>query len=364
MKIAQVSPLFESVPPKLYGGTERVVAYLTDALIDLGHDVTLFASGDSTTRARLVSAAPEALRLKGCVDPFAYHFVQLQQVLDMAYQFDVIHFHTDYFHFPTSKQSTYTHVTTLHGRLDLPELRPLYKSFRAMPVISISYSQRKPLPHANWAGNVYHGLPDDLYSMGNGEGGYAVFLGRFSPEKRPDRAIEIARRAGLRIKLAAKVDKSDQDYFKTTIEPLLYQSHVDYIGEVGESEKAALLGGAKVMLFPIDWAEPFGMVMIESLACGTPVVAFGHGSVPEVLDHGKTGFIVSNVDDAVEAVRKVDTLSRATCRRVFMERFTSMRMGKDYVHLYEHLMKEGRRIDLPLSSSAPDADMITKVLSA
>jgi len=363
MKIAQVSPLFESVPPKLYGGTERVVSYLTDAQLDLGHEVTLFASGDSKTRGRLVSAAPEALRLKGCVDPFAYHFVQLQQVMNMAYQFDVIHFHTDYFHFPMSKQASYTHVTTLHGRLDMPELRSLYTSFKTIPVVSISYNQRRALPQANWAGNVYHGLPENLYPVGDGNGGYAVFIGRFSPEKRPDRAIEIARRAGLRIKLAAKIDKNDQEYFKTIVEPLLSQPHVEYIGEVGEDEKAALLGGAKVMLFPIDWAEPFGMVMIEAMACGTPVVAFGHGSVPEVLDHGKTGFIVSSVDDAVDAVHRIDTISRATCRRIFTERFTSMRMAKDYVYLYEHQLDEGRRIDLPLPSGDPE-NKITNVLSA
>lgn len=363
MKIAQVSPLYESVPPKLYGGTERVVSYLTEALIDLGHDVTLFASGDSCTRARLISSAPEALRLKGCVDPYAYHFVQLKQVIDMAYQFDAIHFHTDYFHFPASMLSTYTHLTTLHGRLDLPELKQLYTSFRTMPVVSISYSQRKPLPHANWAGNVYHGLPEEIYPVGDGKGGYAVFVGRFSPEKRPDRAIEIAKKAGLKIKIAAKVDRNDQDYFKATIEPLLAQPHVEYVGEIGEEEKADLLGNASVMLFPIDWAEPFGMVMIESLACGTPVVAFGQGSVPEVLDNGKTGFIVSSVDEAVDAVRRINTLSRETCRRIFAERFTSKRMAKDYVHLYEHLLDESRRVDLPLSSRNPD-DIMSNVLSA
>lgn len=337
LRIAQIAPLFESVPPKLYGGTERVVAYLTDALVKLGHDVTLFASGDSVTKAKLVSVTPSALRLSECMDQMAGHILQLQEVMDRAHEFDLLHFHTDYLHFPVTRLSRLKTLTTLHGRLDIPELKPLYKKFHDMPVVSISYAQRRPLYMANWVGNVYHGLPMDLYQQGPGEGDYVVFIGRFSPEKRADRAIEIARLANMKIKIAAKVDKADQRYFEKEIRHLLDQPHVEYLGEVGEAEKNKLLGNARALLFPIEWPEPFGMVMIESMACGTPVIAFNHGSVPEVIEHGKTGFIVDTVAKAAEALENIHLISRDDCRDTFENKFSAMVMAKNYIQLYAKL---------------------------
>lgn len=359
MKIAQVSPLFESVPPKLYGGTERVVSYLTDMLIELGHDVTLFASGDSTTKAKLISSVPKALRLENCIDPFAHHICQLQQVTEMADQFDIIHYHTDYFHFPISRLLKYPHLTTLHGRLNIDDLYALYDKFNDMPLVSISYNQRKPLAHVNWVGNVYHGLPTDLYKQGDGKGGYAAFIGRISPEKRVDRAIEIAGKAGITLKIAAKVDANDKKYFETAIRPLLTEPHVDFVGEIGEHEKEAFLGNAKVMLFPIDWPEPFGMVMIESLACGTPVIAFGMGSVPEIIDHKKSGYIAYSVDEAVTALEHIDEIQRDKCRKIFEERFSAVRMAQDYCNLYERLIEESRQVRLPVKQEIQGGELRT-----
>lgn len=346
MKIAQVSPLYESVPPKLYGGTERVVSYLTEALQEAGHDVTLFASADSVTNARLIATAPRALRLEGSADTLAPHVLQLRRVIEMAGEFDIVHFHTDYFHFPISKLCGYTHVTTLHGRLDLPELQPLYREFCDMPLISISRSQRKPVSSANWKGNVYHGIPSQSYSLGTGAGGYAAFIGRISPEKRVDRAIEIAGKADLKIKIAAKIDKADRDYYES-IRHLFDLPHVEFLGEIDERRKNEFLGNAKMLLFPIDWPEPFGMVMIESMACGTPVIAYAEGSVPEIIEPGRTGVIVTSVDEAVAAARTIDGISRRGCRQAFEERFTNTRMANDYVTLYKILIEENRQMHFP-----------------
>jgi glycosyltransferase involved in cell wall biosynthesis len=348
LRIAQIAPLIESVPPKYYGGTERVVAYLTDALVKLGNDVTLFASGDSITQARLVSVIPTSLRLSNCVDQMAGNILQLQEVMDRSNEFDLLHFHTDYLHFPVTRFCTKKTLTTLHGRLDIPELQPLYKKFNDAPVISISNAQRKPLPMANWVATVYHGLPVDLYQPGNGEGDYVVFLGRFSPEKRADRAIEIAKRAGMKIKIAAKVDKADERYFEKEIRPLLDQPHVEYLNEIGEPEKGPLLANAKALLFPIDWPEPFGMVLIEAMACGTPIIAYSHGSVPEIIEHGKTGFIVNTRDKAVEALRNIHLINREECRATFEKKFSNIVMAKNYMRLYERslLKQPERKFDL------------------
>jgi glycosyltransferase involved in cell wall biosynthesis len=335
LRIAQIAPLVESVPPKFYGGTERVVAYLTDALVKLGHNVTLFASGDSVTKARLVSVTPTSLRLSNCVDQMAGNVLQLQEVMDRSHEFDLLHFHTDYLHFPVTRLSHKKTLTTLHGRLDIPELKPLYQKFNDIPVISISNAQRRPIPMANWAATVYHGLPANLYQPGNGEGDYVVFLGRFSPEKRADRAIEIARRAHVKIKIAAKVDKADERYFEKEIRYLLDQPHVEYLGEIGEAEKGPLLANAKALLFPIDWPEPFGMVLIEAMACGTPVIAYNHGSVPEIIEHGKTGFVVDSIEKAAEALQNIHLISRDECRATFERRFSDMVMAENYVQLYE-----------------------------
>ncbi|HEX7045017.1 MAG TPA: glycosyltransferase family 4 protein [Burkholderiales bacterium] len=336
MKIAQVAPLYESVPPKLYGGTERVVSYLTEELVRQGHEVTLFAAGDSSTCARLESVAARALRLdRHCVDPLAHHVLLLDRVIDAADEFDIIHFHTDYLHFPVTRWLRVAHVTTLHGRLDIPDLKPLYKRFAGVPVISISNAQRKPLAFANWVATVYHGLPEEQYVFQPKPGKYLAFLGRISPEKRPDRAIEIARRAGIPLKIAAKVDKADRAYFEARIKPLLDGPGVEYIGEIGEHEKSEFLGNACALLFPIDWPEPFGLVMIEALACGTPVIAWPHGSVPEVLRDGETGFLVQSIEEAVAAVARLDRLSRVHCRQVFERRFSVRRMVRDYLEAYE-----------------------------
>lgn len=340
LKIAQISPLFESVPPRLYGGTERVVSYLTEALVEMGHDVTLFASGDSKTKARLIPGYYKSLRLGSCNDPLALHVLQLQEVAERANEFDILHFHTDYLHFPLSRLLKVHTVNTLHGRLDIPELKRVYSKFLETPVVSISEAQRRPLPMARWAGNVPHGLPEDLYRKGDGKGDYVLFLGRISPEKRPDRAIEIAGRAGCKIRLAAKVDDADRQYYEQKIKPLLQLRNVEFIGEVGEEEKSMLLRDARALLFPIDWPEPFGMVMIEALACGTPVVAFNHGSVPEVIRDGKTGFIVDSIEEAVMALLRIDEIDRNLCRQEFEERFSATRMAQNYVTIYKRLLQE------------------------
>ncbi len=288
MRIAQVAPLYESVPPKYYGGTERIVSYLTEELVRQGHDVTLFASGDSVTAAQLVPACPSSLRLdRSCEDQLAHHVLMLEHVVQRAAEFDVLHFHVDYLHFPFSRRQPTPHVTTLHGRLDIPDLVPLYREFNGVPLVSISDAQREPLPWANWLATVYHGLPPDLYRFRGEPGGYLAFLGRISPEKRVDRAIEIAQRVRMPLRIAAKIDAVDQAYFEREIEPLLDDPLVEYVGEIGETEKDEFLGNAQALLFPIDWPEPFGLVMIEALACGTPVIAYRHGSVPEVLDDGE-----------------------------------------------------------------------------
>jgi glycosyltransferase involved in cell wall biosynthesis len=351
MKIAQVAPLYESVPPKLYGGTERVVSYLTEELVEMGHEVTLFASGDSETAARLIPACPSSLRLdKRCIDQLAHHYVLLEDVMERAEEFDIIHFHVDYLHFPLSRITGFPHVTTLHGRLDLPDLVPLYRKYREMPVVSISHGQRKPLCWANWVGNVYHGVPERL-SPGDGSGKYLAFLGRICPEKRVDRAIQIALEVGMPLKIAAKVDRVDREYYEYKIKPLLANPNVEYIGEITEHQKAEFLGNAYAHLFPIDWPEPFGLAMIEAMACGTPTIAFNCGSVPEVITHGVSGLIVNNMLEAVSAVAEASTLSRAACRREFETRFTACRMAQDYVKLYEAMLSakslstETREID-------------------
>ncbi len=338
MRIAQVAPLYESVPPKYYGGTERVVSYLTEELVRQGHDVTLFASGDSETKAHLVAACRRSLRMdKHCVDRLAHHMLMLEHVMQHAAEFDIVHFHTDYLHFPLSRREQITHVTTLHGRLDLPDLVPLYQEFREMPVISISNGQREPLPWANWQATVYHDLPADMYQFRDKTGTYLAFLGRVSPEKRVDRAIEIAKQVGIPLKLAAKVDRVDKDYFENVVEPLLRHPFVEFVGEIGEGEKEEFLSNAYALLFPIDWPEPFGLVIIEAMACGTPVIAYRGGAVPEVMEEGHTGFIVEGLEDAVDAVRRVPELSRKRCREVFDHRFTAARMAHDYVQVYERL---------------------------
>ena len=343
MKIAQVAPLIEAVPPKMYGGTERVVAYLTDALVSMGHDVTLFASGDSVTRAKLAPIWPRALRLDSSVkDCFAPVFMQLEVVARRAREFDVIHAHLDYFGYPLLKRLGVPSVTTLHGRLDLPELPPLYGLYGDIPVVSISDSQREPLPEANYVATVPHGLPRDLLRRGPGDGDYLAFLGRISPEKAPDAAIRIAVASGMPLKLAAKVDRVDEKYFATTIHPLLSQKGIEYIGEIGEGQKNTFLGQAAALLFPIAWREPFGLVMIEAMACGTPVIAFNNGSVPEVLEDGVTGFIVENEQQAIEAVGRIGALDRERIRAEFDRRFTAHHMAQNYLKLYSRLCKTER----------------------
>jgi glycosyltransferase involved in cell wall biosynthesis len=336
VRIAQVAPLIESVPPKLYGGTERIVSYLTEELVELGHEVTLFASGDSRTRAILHAGCPRALRLeRTCRDPSAYQIAMLEQVAQAASHFDVVHFHSEWLHFPLFRRQEVPFVTTLHGRLDLPELQPLFGEFCELPVISISDAQRRYIPWANWIGTIHHGLPRELLAPPAGRNeGYLAFLGRIAPEKRPDRAIELAVKSGCRLKIAAKVDRADEDYFASEIRPLLDQPGVEYIGEIGEHEKAEFLGKAAALLFPGDWPEPFGLVMIESFACGTPVLAYRHGSVPEVVEDGVTGLIVDDEAGALAALDRVDRLDRALIRREFERRFTSRRMAEDYLALY------------------------------
>jgi Glycosyltransferase len=340
LKIGQVAPLYESVPPKLYGGTERVVSYLTEELVEQGHHVTLFASGDSVTKARLVPVCDRALRLnETCEDQMVHHIGMLQRVLDECDQFDLIHFHIDYLHFPLSRLMRLPHVTTLHGRLDIPDLKPFYRMFSDMPVISISNEQRRPLPDINWVGNVYHGLAGDHFKPVYTPGKYLAFLGRISKEKGVDRAIEIAVRSGIPLKIAAKIDKSDQDYFEQNIKKLMDHPLIEYVGEITENEKQEFLSNAIALVFPINWIEPFGLVMIEAMACATPVVAWNRGSVPEVIEHGVNGFIVDNVDDAVEAVRNIGLIDRLECRRVFEDRFTATRMASDYIKVYSKVIE-------------------------
>jgi glycosyltransferase involved in cell wall biosynthesis len=339
MRIAQIAPLIESVPPRLYGGTERIVSYLTEELVRQGHEVTLFASGDSLTTAELVPCSERALRLDATVrDPLPYYMVMLDRVHRRAHAFDVLHFHIDYLQFPLFRDLAARTLTTQHGRLDLPDLPVAYRAFPEFPLVSISDDQRRPCPDWHWLRTVHHGLPPHLYPFSpRGAGGYLAFLGRICPEKRPDHAIEIARRAGLPLKIAAKVDRVDQDYFDEVIRPLLRDPLIDFVGEIGEQDKAAFLGGALALLFPIDWPEPFGLVMIEAMACGTPVIAYRRGSVPEVLEDGWTGFMVDDVAGAVSAVANLDRLDRHMIRARFEQRFTARRMAKDYLAAYSAL---------------------------
>ena len=329
----------EAVPPKLYGGTERIVAYLCDELTALGHDVTLFASGDSVTRARLEPAWPCALRLDPEMrDYLAPHIVMLEMLAQQAAAFDILHLHIDYLGYPILQRGEVPFVATLHGRLDLPELRRVYETFPAVPVVSISDAQRAPLPQANYIATVQHGIPERLLLPRFGHAGYLAFLGRISPEKAPDAAIRIAARAGMPIRIAAKVDRVDEAYFAERIEPLLRLPHVEFVGEIGEGQKAEFLGDAAALLFPIAWREPFGLAMIEAMACGTPVIAFRNGSVPEVVDDGVTGFIVDDEEEAVRATKKLRTLDRARIRAVFERRFTARRMAEDYLEIYRTLI--------------------------
>jgi len=342
VRIAQVAPLFESVPPRRYGGTERVVSYLTEELVRQGHRVTLFATADSETSAELVPIVERPLR----GDPlWMFHaLVELEKVLRRSRDFDVLHFHTDGLHYPMVRRVSTPVVTTLHGRQDLPGLARFYRVFSHIPVISISDAQRAPLPHARWVGTVHHGLPPQLYRPGTGRGGYLAFLGRISPEKRVDRAVEIARRTGLQLLVAAKVDPVDRTYFEQEIEPLLREPGVEYLGEIADAEKSAFLGDALAVVFPIDWPEPFGLVMIEAMACGTPVHAFRGGAVDELVTPGVTGAVVTSVDEAVEALPKVAALDRVACRQEFERRFSVTRMAEKYLRVYERLMGAGREV--------------------
>jgi glycosyltransferase involved in cell wall biosynthesis len=356
LRIAQVAPLHESVPPRLYGGTERIVSYLTEELVAAGHDVTLFASGDSRTSARLIAGCVRALRLARCTDTLALHLAMVEQVARRARDFDLVHFHIDYLHFPVSSRERYRHVTTLHGRLDLPDIAPVFARFAELPVVSISDVQRVPLPDLAWQATVYHGFPEDLYRFEPRPGAYLAFLGRISPEKGIDQAIEIARRTGHRLRVAAKIDRADRDYYTRCIAAQLSQPHVEFLGEIGERAKQELLGGALALLFPINWPEPFGMVMAEAMACGTPVIAYSGGSVPEVLDHGVTGFICDGIDQAVAATGRVHELSRAACRRVFEQRFTAARMASDYTAIYHRILQRREPGELRASGTYGERD--------
>jgi glycosyltransferase involved in cell wall biosynthesis len=340
MKIAQVAPLIESVPPRLYGGTERIASYLTEELVRLGHEVTLFASGDSITSAELVPCCTRALRLDPTVRDSIPHFMlMIDKVREHAEDFDVLHFHIDLFHFPLFRWLAARTVTTLHGRQDLGDLKPFYSRFRKMPLVAISDYQRKSLPRANFVATIHHGIPADLHRPSFEQGGYLAFLGRISPEKRPDRAIRIARAAGVPLKIAAKVDKVDDNYFRSVILPLIDGPDVEFIGEINERDKAKFLGEAAALLFPIDWPEPFGLVMIEAMACGTPVLAFRCGSVPEVIEDGITGKVVDSEPEAIGALPGLLSYDRRAVRQRFEDRFTAARMAKDYVSTYLRLLK-------------------------
>jgi len=344
MRIAQVAPLYESVPPQLYGGTERIVHYLTEELVAMGHEVTLYAAGDSRTSAELVSNCNRALRLDAtCTDALAHHMTMLERLSHEWRRYDVIHFHIDYLHFMMSRLLGLRQLTTLHGRQDLAELGPLYHAFSDMPVVSISNAQRRPLPQANWVGTVLHGLPTDLYRPTYERGEYFAFMGRVSHEKRVDRAIAIAKALKVPLRIAAKIDKQDREYYEEHIAHLFDDPLVEYVGEIPDRDKARFVGGAKALLFPIDWPEPFGLVMIEAMACGTPVVAFEHGSVPEVLEDGVTGYIVNDMPAAIEAARRASSLDRRRIRETFERKFSARRMADDYLALYRELMETPER---------------------
>ena len=353
MKIAQIAPLIESVPPRLYGGTERIVSYLTEELVRLGHEVTLFASGDSITSSELATCCTRALRLDPSVHDVVPHFMlMIDKVRERAEEFDVLHFHIDLFHFPLFRSLAAQTLTTLHGRQDLGDLKPFYSRFSEMPLISISDDQRKPLPHANFVATIYHGIPAGLHRPSFEQGSYLAFLGRISPEKRPDRAIRIARAVGIPLKIAAKVDKVDEDYFRNDIAPLIAGGGVEFVGEINEREKTKFLSEAAALMFPVDWPEPFGLVMIEAMACGTPVLAFRRGSVTEVIEDGVTGKLVDSEEEAVAALPALLSYDRRTVRQRFEKRFTATRMAKDYVDSYRQLLKKStsgtkpRRVEL------------------
>jgi glycosyltransferase involved in cell wall biosynthesis len=347
MRIAQIAPLTEAVPPKFYGGTERVIYWLTEELVALGHDVTLYASGDSVTSARLEAVWPRALRIDGSVrDPNALHMSMLERVRQHADDYDFLHFHLDYYPFSLFSRQAVPFVTTLHGRLDLPEHQPVFKTFSPLPVISISKAQRRPIPQANWVQTIYHGLPQQLLMPVAATPRYFAFLGRIAPEKGVDRAISIARKCGVPLRIAAKIDKVDREYFEERIHPLLDGSSVEYIGEITDAKKSEFLSGAVALLNPVDWPEPFGLVMIEAMACGTPVIAFSRGSVPEVVDDGLTGFIVEDEEGAVEAFNRLSQLSREKIRKQFEQRFTARRMALEYLEAYRNLMDYDLRLKL------------------
>ena len=341
MKIAQIAPLAESVPPRLYGGTERVVSYLAEELVRLGHDVTLFATGDSETSAKLVACSRRALRLDPSVkDPLAHLTLMLERVRSRAHEFDILHFHLEHLHFPLFRSVARKTVTTVHGRLDLPELPPLYREFSDMPLVSVSNAQRAPVPFANWVGTVHHGLAREVCPFNPApRGGYFAFLGRVSPEKGLERAIEIARRAGARLRIAAKVDPADEEYFRSEIMPLVATPGVEFVGELTEAQKPAFLGNATALIFPIDWPEPFGLAMIEAMSCGTPVIAWPQGAVPEVVEHGRTGFVVDSIDAALAALERAPRLDRLAVRSRFEERFSAARMAQDYLSVYRALAR-------------------------
>ena len=340
MRIAQVAPLFEAVPPRLYGGTERVISWLTEELVALGHDVTLFASGDSTTSAKLAAMWPRALRLDGAVrEPSALHMAMLEHVCRRSAEFDLIHFHLDYYPFSLFSRQGTAFLTTLHGRLDLPELQPVFATFPGLPIVSISDAQRRPVPHARWIRTIHHGMPDQLLTPRPVEPSYLAFLGRVSPEKRLDRAIHVATRCGMALKIAAKIDEVDRDYFEENIRQHLARDDIEYVGEIDDASKSEFLSGAHALVVPIDWPEPFGLVMIEAMACGTPVIAFNRGSVAEVVEDGVTGFIVEDETGAIGAVRRLSQLSRPLIRQRFEERFTARRMAQDYLDVYGGLIK-------------------------
>jgi glycosyltransferase involved in cell wall biosynthesis len=346
MRIAQIAPLYERVPPRLYGGTERVVSFLTEELVRQGHDVTLFASGDSQTSARLIRCCDIALRFNPAVrDALPYHMIMLDEVRRRIDQFDVLHFHVDLIHAPLMRDLADRTLTTLHGRLDLPDLAPFYAAFCDLPLVSISNNQRGYLGSAHWVGTVYHGLPRDLLPFRSNAEGYLAFLGRISPEKRPDLAIEIAARSGMPLKIAAKVDRADQACWETKIRPMVADNpDVEFIGEIDERDKADFLGGAAALLFPIDWPEPFGLVMIEAMACGTPVIAYRRGSVPEVIEDNVSGFVVDTIEEAVTAVRRIGDLDRVKVRAEFERRFTAERMAYDYISIYRQLLVAHRQL--------------------
>ena len=355
MRIAQVAPLFERVPPKTYGGTERVVSYLTEELVDQGHEVTLFASGDSVTKARLIAPCPESLRLSAnSRNEMIHHVVQLQMVQERLREFDIIHYHTDFFHYPLSRINKSIQLTTLHGRLDNPDLQNLYNTFPDMPLVSISDSQKKPLSQAGWLKTVYHGLPKDLYDFHEKKGEYLAFLGRICPEKGIEKSIELAKQTGIPLKIAAKVDEADAVYYENVVRPQLDHPLIEYVGEIGEKEKNEFLGNALCLMFLIDWPEPFGLVMTEAMACGTPVVALNRGSVPEILDNGISGIVIDSPEQARQAIMDVATIDRQRCREKFEERFSVQRMTSDYLELYHQLT--GRKEDQKVFAFASEKD--------